>query len=51
MKNREKLNAMSNEDLAPMLNCPCCSYRNQESCIKRPCEEGIQIWLEREAEE
>lgn len=50
MTNREKLNAMSNEELATMLTCFCCSYRKQPICTKRPCEEGIHKWLESEVE-
>lgn len=51
MTNRERLNLMSNAELAPLLNCPCCLYHNQQNCLKGDCEEGIHKWLESEVDE
>lgn len=54
MTNREKLNAMSNEELARYFaeRCTCdfCVFRNQK-CADCECQEGIQTWLESEAKE
>lgn len=45
--NREKLNAMSNEELFTLLDCQCCIYNGQH-CIGKECKEGILKWLESE---
>lgn len=55
MTNREKLNAMSNEEFIKILDCHYCIYYNSKdsavSCRIRACTEGRLRWLESEAEE
>lgn len=57
--NREKLNQMSNEELATLLgNADCCFYCNYGDmnfieCTKRDdctCKDGILQWLNQESE-
>lgn len=53
--NRERLNKMTNEELAKFLKscdfiCNTCAYRYQE-CLLSDCYEGILKWLEQESEE
>lgn len=52
--NRDKINAMSNEELASFLSqrgvCKLCSYLELPNldCLKENCIEGIIKWLENE---
>lgn len=52
MTNREKLNAMSNEEFIKILDCRYCIYYNSKdsavSCRVRACTEGRLRWLESE---
>lgn len=55
MKNRDKLNNMSNKELAELLSfqqCSYCQYQDENCCILDDCicAEGIKLWLESEAE-
>lgn len=55
--NREKLNQMTNEELAEFLNktandnCSICIYSNLPDCFCRDCQDGILQWLNKESEE
>ena len=60
MTNREKLNAMSNEELATKMyqrlesfyTCGVCYYHQVNKCtLTNHCIDGILEWLESEAEE
>lgn len=58
MTNREKLNAMSNEELSEFMQqknvtCNLCVYRDVDygyRCLATPCAKGYLKWLESEAE-
>ena len=56
MTNADKIRAMSNKELALLLdeNCAVCSYRGNgdDRCYSAtpPCIEGIEKWLESEAD-
>ena len=55
--NREKLNNMSNEELAEVFvnaNCNICIYKsNNFDCFSSnwTCKDGVKQWLEQESEE
>lgn len=56
MTNREKLNEMSNREIALLLvenDCACnlCAYRDLEDCGGCGCVQGYEKWLESEAEQ
>lgn len=63
MKNRDKLNAMSNEELAKRLGCQCCIYLKKKGSGTGPactapfgdeepfCHKGVTKWLESEVED
>lgn len=51
MTNRDKINKISNSELADILNetdkynaCKYC-YHNHKDCVGKACVEGIEIWL------
>ena len=59
MTNREKLNTMSNRDMATFLAgvwrcdicanfCPMNRDMPQDECIDEECVSGIELWLRRE---
>lgn len=60
--NRERLNKMSNEELAKIIeeyndeSCNCCAYYSEERdrlCVKpykKSCVDGIIEWLNQESE-
>lgn len=56
MTNREKLNAMSNKELARFFvksgaGCGMCAFEfNSENCLTRNCVQGFKNWLESEVE-
>ena len=56
MTNGDKIRSMSNKELAILLieNCATCSYRGNvdDRCYSAipPCDEGIEKWLESEAD-
>ena len=53
MTNREKLNRMTNQELAKFLDDCCtdrCIYSNR-NCTGFDCVEGIELWLSREINE
>lgn len=53
--NRERINAMSNEELAEFLGdsslCRICLYSHNENCLHETCKQGILQWLNQESEE
>ena len=58
MKNREKINQMSNEEMAELLSnsnsgevCQYCSYILYDECDVLSCYEGILNWLNKESED
>lgn len=55
MTNREKLNRMTNEELAKFLDGPCserCIYSDRIcSDYGCNCVDGVELWLGREAKE
>lgn len=56
MTNRDKINALSNIELAGFLgrdigtNCSLCIYRGKD-CKDKSCTSGIKAWLESECDE
>lgn len=55
MTNRDKINALSNIELAGFLgrdgtNCSLCIYRGK-GCRDKSCAFGIKAWLEMESDE
>ena len=55
MKNRDKINALSNIELAGFLgrdgaNCSLCIYSGK-NCKDKSCTFGIKAWLEMECDE
>lgn len=56
MTNREKINAMSNAELARLLvdndcNCSMCIYSKLDDCGGYYCAQGYEKWLEQEVQE
>ena len=57
MTNREKFNAMTNEQMADFMdrecfNCNFCAFHFEaESCANSSCKDGFLKWLESEVEE
>ncbi len=51
--NRDKINKMTNEELANILKTPykCCIYRCSFCDRKYKCKDGITQWLNRECED
>ena len=53
MTNRDKINEMSNIELAKILDkigCDFCTFRDKSSCSAK-CIEGVEQWLESEVNE
>ena len=50
--NREKINAMSNRELAEVILGSACSYciYNGDDCKDRSCYDGVKAWLESECD-
>ena len=48
MTNGDRIRQMSNEELAKLLDCDFCIYKEKRFCDE--CEEGIKAYLESEAE-
>lgn len=51
--NRDRLNQMTNEELAEVFTtriCQVCYYKNLD-CGRIPCYDGILSWLNQECEE
>ena len=49
MTNGDRIRQMSNEELAELLDCDFCIYKDKTYCNKE-CEEGIKAYLESEEE-
>lgn len=52
MTNGDRIRQMSNEELARVVNCTCCSWYVdcQDGINDKPCQEGIKAYLESEEE-